>query len=109
MAAAELWRAYDLELIENGSLVVAGARDQSELKRFARMTEGHETIAAQRIAELEPDLGDRFATALYYPDEAHMVTPNVMGRIQAAAEAAGATFRFGVEWREEAASEGADV
>lgn len=97
LEAAGIWRQHYDGLIENGSMVVASARDQSELRRFARETEGHETIGSDQIAKLEPDLGDRFMTALYYPDEAHMVTPAAMQSIMAQSEAAGARFTFGVD------------
>ena len=96
--AAALWREHYPGLIENGSLVVAGARDQSELKRFARLTEGHETIGAQDIAELEPDLAGRFQTALLYKDEGHMITPQALVDFRSMAEAAGARFMFGSQW-----------
>ena len=49
----------------------------------------------QRIGELEPDLADRFQTALFYPDEAHMITPFALRRLMKLAEDAGATFVFG--------------
>jgi len=93
--AAAIWRQLVPGLIENGSLVVAGARDQNELKRFARLTEGHETIGAASIAELEPDLADRFHAALYFEHEAHMITPTTMQAILQLAMDAGASFDFG--------------
>ena len=56
----------------HGSLVVAPARDQPELKRFARRTESFEWIGANRLAELEPDLEGRFSQALYFETEGHL-------------------------------------
>jgi glycine oxidase len=41
-----LWRSLYPELVSAGSLVVAGARDRVELERFARRTQGHETVEA---------------------------------------------------------------
>ena len=38
LEAAKIWRAHYPDLIQRGSLVVANARDQSELRRFARLT-----------------------------------------------------------------------
>ncbi len=96
--AAALWRKHYPGLIGNGSLVVAGARDQGELKRFARLTEGHETIGGEGIATLEPDLAGRFQTALFYKDEGHMITPNALVDLKEMAEAAGARFVFGSTW-----------
>ena len=60
----------------NGSLLVAPARDLPELARFARATEEHETLGAEGIAALEPDLAGRFSRALFFPREAH-VDPRV--------------------------------
>jgi glycine oxidase len=36
------------------------------------MTENHQLLHSTRLAELEPDLADRFDSALYFPNEAHM-------------------------------------
>ena len=107
--AAALWREHYGGLIGNGSLVVAGARDQGELKRFARLTQGHETIGAQQIAELEPDLADRFQTALFYPDEGHMITPQALIDFKEMAEAAGASFTFGSQWSADAVDDKTDI
>ena len=56
----------------NGSLLVAPARDLPELARFARATQEHETLGAEGIAALEPDLAGRFSRALFFPREAHV-------------------------------------
>lgn len=68
----DLWRAAYPAVVARGSLVVAAARDQGELTRFARMTEGHRQIDAGEVARLEPDLADRFPRGLFYQDEAHL-------------------------------------
>lgn len=73
-----LWRAAYPGVVNAGSLVIAAARDQSELVRFAKMTRGHRRLSGHDIAALEPDLGDRFPTALYFNDEAHVVTPDAL-------------------------------
>jgi glycine oxidase len=96
--AAGLWRNIYPRLIQNGTLVVAGARDQGELRRFQRMTVGHDVVNDARIAELEPDLGGRFHSGLFFPDEAHMATPEAMGDLLALARREGADFHFGVSW-----------
>lgn len=67
-----LWRDVYPELQMRGTLVVAAARDQADLERFARLTERHETIGVARLEALEPDMAGRFSKALYYPHEAHM-------------------------------------
>lgn len=96
--AAKLWHEIYPGLIRNGSLVVASPRDQGELRRYARLTVGHDSIAAERIAELEPDLADRFTTGLFFADEAHMATPTALLELLGIARAAGAQFQFGTEW-----------
>ena len=77
-AALKLWRAVYPHLSEAGTLVIAAARDRSELNRFAKLTDGYTALDAVAIADLEPDLGDRFAAGLHFPDEAHMETPHAM-------------------------------
>lgn len=96
--SARLWRDFDLGLVENGSLVVAAARDGAELTRFARLTTGHTTLDAKQIAELEPMLADRFTRALHYPGEAHMTTPDALARLVSLARASGAQFYFGTSF-----------
>ncbi len=98
LRAAKLWRARFPDLVQNGSLVVAQPRDLGELRRFARMTTGHQTVDSAGLAELEPDLADRFATALYFPDEAHLATPMALRKLLQLAQAAGARAHFGTRW-----------
>ncbi len=52
--------------------MLAHARDHSELTEFASRTEQFEKIDRARLAELEPDLAERFQQALYFPTEAHL-------------------------------------
>jgi glycine oxidase len=67
-----LWKDTYPGTITNGSLVVALPRDRVLLDRFARMTNGAERLDAGALAALEPEVGTRFGTALYYPGEAHL-------------------------------------
>lgn len=55
-----------------GSLIIAAARDQGELARFARQTSGHCLVDAAELAELEADLTGRFPQALFIAEEAHL-------------------------------------
>ncbi|MBA4352897.1 MAG: FAD-dependent oxidoreductase [Rhodobacter sp.] len=71
-SAADWWAARVPGVARRGTLVVAPPRDRAEFDRFAARTTGHERIGPERIAALEPDLAGRFATALHYPDEAHL-------------------------------------
>lgn len=91
----KLWRAAYPHLVEAGTLVVAASRDRSELNRFTRMTSGHKSLDAASIADLEPDLGDRFAAGLFFADEAHMETPAAMAFLLDEARRQGAQTSLG--------------
>ena len=93
-----LWRDVYPGLVSNGSLVVASARDQSELVRFGRLTVGHETVAGGQLADLEPDLAGRFPKALYFADEAHLETPLALRFLVDGVRQAGAELCFGTAW-----------
>ncbi|MGO9675074.1 MAG: FAD-dependent oxidoreductase [Methylocella sp.] len=56
----------------HGSLVLAPARDRTELARFKRLTSERKRINAAALAALEPDLAGRFDEALFFPREAHL-------------------------------------
>jgi glycine oxidase len=106
VAALERWRqAFPATTVPTvsflGSLVLAQPRDRAELIRFGRMTQGHETVDGARIAALEPDLADRYATALYYPTEGHMAPWVAMAALLAQARAAGCEARFGETWQDD--------
>ncbi|MFQ8432913.1 glycine oxidase ThiO [Amaricoccus sp. W119] len=70
--AADWWDAAAGGVTRAGTLVLALGRDRSELDRFARRTERHETLGPEAIAALEPDLAGRFNRALFFADEAHL-------------------------------------
>ncbi len=94
-AGLRLWRAAYPNLVEAGTLVLAQPRDRSEIVRFARMTGGHRTLDEDDISRIEPDLAGRFASGLYFADEAHMETPAAMAFLLDAARSAGAEVRLG--------------
>ncbi len=73
LEALELWRRTYPAIVSGGTLVVAAARDRTELMRFGQMTQGYERLDAAAIDTLEPDLAGRFQSGLYYPAEAHMM------------------------------------
>jgi glycine oxidase len=93
-----LWRTAFPGTIVRGTLVVAGARDRSEIDRFARLTGGHARVDAAGIAELEPDLAGRFAAGLYYAQEAHLSPEDAMRFLLDAARTAGVDVAFGTTW-----------
>ena len=80
--------------VRNGTLALAHGRDIAELNEFAARTERFERIGRERIAELEPDLADRFAQALYFPTEAHL---DPRAALAALAGRLGDRVKFGVE------------
>lgn len=91
----EIWRAHYPGVFCEGSLVVANPRDQSELTRFARMTERHEWIDEKRLSALEPDLSGRFSAALYFADEGHIETPAALEFLLGEARSSGVETVFG--------------
>jgi glycine oxidase len=97
LRSIELWRETYPETQTHGSLIVAQARDRKELDRFERMTQGHERVSEYRIAELEPDLADRYSSGLYFAGEAHVHPHQAMDFLLNAAIEAGAVTRFGCE------------
>lgn len=90
-----LWRALYPGLVCSGSLVVATARDRVELERFAKQTQGHESIDAKSLNALEPDLEGRFSSALYFPEEAHMLAPAALEFVLEEVRKAGVEVVFG--------------
>ncbi|MDX2205108.1 MAG: FAD-dependent oxidoreductase [Hyphomicrobiaceae bacterium] len=106
LAAIEMWRREVPATHVAGTLVVAPARDLTELDRFARLTEGHRAVDADAIRTLEPDLGDRFARGLFYPQEGHMAPVPAMRHLLQAARAAGCETAFGCAWHNDMAPPG---
>jgi len=93
--AAGWWERHAGGVQRRGTLVVALGRDRAELDRFARRTTRHETLDAEGIAALEPDLATRFRTALYFRDEAHLDPRAALGALKARLEARGIPVRTG--------------
>lgn len=99
LRSIDLWReAYPDTAIE-GTLVVASARDRSEVEHFARLTEGHERIGGDAIARLEPDLAGRFDAGLFYAQEAHVAPRAAMEFLLEAIKRAGVDVSFGTAWQ----------
>lgn len=103
----ELWRQAYPGVVCAGSLVVAAPRDQGELTRFARMTEGHRTVGSDEIAKLEPDLADRFSRGLFYAEEAHVAPRLALAWLIGEVRRMGGAVHFGV--RKQAADLAGDV
>lgn len=104
--AIEWWKtALPGKVVQEGTLVVAAARDTRELDRFATRTTGYRWLDADQIAELEPDLAGRFSRALYFPREAHLDPREALSSLRDTLMAMGVRFHFGqtidapVDWR----------
>jgi glycine oxidase len=91
-----LWKDTYPGTIAKGSLVIAPARDRVLLDRFARMTKGAERLDATALAALEPELGPRFGTALYYPGEAHLNPDAALAFLFEQVAQAGVALQLGV-------------
>lgn len=87
--AAAWWEARIGPLTRRGTLVLAPARDQAELDRFARATRAHEWVVP---ATLELALENRFARGLYYASEAHMDPRRALSILRQRAEGLGVRF-----------------
>ncbi|WP_159585592.1 glycine oxidase ThiO [Chelativorans xinjiangense] len=95
--AADWWSAALPGHVKRaGTLVVAHPREASELKRFSQRTENHRWLAEDAIAELEPDLADRFRQGLFFAEEAHLDPRRAMEALVEKLSAMGVTFLFGV-------------
>lgn len=88
------WWAETLpELVTHkGTLVVAPARDFSELNRFSARTNGHRKINGAEIAQLEPDLAGRFDHGLFFETEAHIDPRKALMALKNRLKDMGATF-----------------
>ncbi|WP_431320744.1 glycine oxidase ThiO [Rhizobium sp. YTU87027] len=70
------------EVRRNGTLVVAPARDQGELDRFAGRTSDYEWLDEDQITALEPAFAGRFRRALFFPLEGHLNPRRVLGLLR---------------------------
>ena len=91
------WRRQFPATAQLGTLVIAHRRDTGELVQFARRTGHYQTIGAEAIAALEPELAGRFASALYFADEGHLEPRAALAALLARALELGVTVRFGVD------------
>ena len=91
------WRRRFPATAQQGTLVIAHGRDAGELAQFARRTERFETLDAEALAALEPDLAGRFASALHFAGEGHLDPRGALGALLARALELGVTVRFGVD------------
>jgi glycine oxidase len=93
-----LWRQSFPATVLNGTLVLAAARDKSEIAHFARLTQAHRRLDAAGIEDLEPDLDARFDQGLFYAEEGHLEPLAAMRFLLEEARRAGVEVSFGTEW-----------
>jgi glycine oxidase len=98
LKSLSLWREAYPGVTANGTLVVAGSRDRAELVRFARMTDGYQSLDGEALHALEPGLEGRFAAGLHYPAEAHMAPAEAMRFLLDMVRAAGTDVVFSTSW-----------
>ncbi len=93
--ALAFWRRVMPDIVEQeGTLVVAPARDAAELARFAHRTRGHRPLDGAAIAALEPSLAGRFEKGLFFSAEAHFTPREALHRLYQQLLARGVEFRF---------------
>ena len=95
--AIDWWSARVPGVTREGTLVVAPARDTSEIDRFAARTTSHLRVDEKRIAELEPDLAGRFRKGLFFADEGHLDPRVALSALTERLRAKGGEIRFGVD------------
>lgn len=67
--ALSWWSTRVPDVKQNGTLVVAPSRDQSELDRFSRHTTHHRWVSP---GDIEPDIANQFSRGLFFPNEGHL-------------------------------------
>jgi glycine oxidase len=92
---------------EAGSLVVAHPNDRIELDRLRRRVleravrpDQMREVRGEELAVLEPELGGRFNTGLYFPLERHVDNRALQRALLATLRERGATCRHGVDVRD---------
>ncbi len=99
--ALKWWEQHYESTVKAGSLVLSAARDRSEIIRFGRCTQEHQTVDESELDRLEPDLGGRFQEGLFYPREAHIDPRLALSALEARLKSAGGVVSRGVEVRAE--------
>lgn len=90
--AADWWQARVPGVVRRGTLVLAAARDGSELQRFAQATEHHVWVEP---AALEPELAQRFVRGLWFGAEAHLDPRRALAALAMRLRARGVRFHGG--------------
>lgn len=94
-AVAAQWWEPITAVTRRGTLVLAPPRDRAELTRFARRTIRHRPVTSHEIAQLEPALAGRFASGLFFQEEAHLDPRRALKDLGAGAQALGIEICLG--------------
>lgn len=93
------WQEHFSGTVMAGTLVLANARDQVELRRMAERTHGFDWLDGDGIAALEPALAGRFGQALFFPGEGHLSPRVALMSLLEQLIARGVSVRFGTDAR----------
>ncbi|KQO73695.1 glycine oxidase ThiO [Rhizobium sp. Leaf262] len=97
-SALDWWEEATPGLVtRNGTLVVAPARDKTELSRFASRTSGYRWVDEDDIAALEPDLAGRFRHGLFFEGEGHLDPRLALSALHQRLVSSGVTFHLGIQ------------
>ncbi len=91
----QLWQKNFTCVRTEGTLVVAAPGGTGDLHDLATQSENRTILARDEIVELEPGLGTRFQSGLYFKQEAHIVTESALHQMLDALSEAGVTISFG--------------
>ncbi len=101
MEALSYWPSRFPGTVRLGTLVLAPRRDEGELARFARRTEGSQALDPAGIAALEPDLAGRFRSGLFFAQEAHLDPRAAIPHLAELLRQRGVAIRFGIDGLDE--------
>lgn len=94
-----LWQKYFPDFItQKGSLLLSPPRHHDQLRHFKETTSHYELCDTDKIASLEPDLGGRFSTGLFYPTEANLEPRRLLPALIALCRLQGVIFHFETEY-----------
>jgi glycine oxidase len=89
------WRTHFPGSTFNGTLLLAHPRDRAELTQFGRRTGEFQTLGAEAIAALEPELAGRFQDALYFAREGHLDPRAALAALEARLRELAVPLHFG--------------
>ncbi|HEX4051844.1 MAG TPA: glycine oxidase ThiO [Steroidobacteraceae bacterium] len=87
-------------LHQAGTLVVAAAREQADLRHFAQRTREYRWLHEAQIGELEPELAGRFADGVFFADEGHLDPRRALRYLLEQLSVHGVQVRFAVSAEE---------